>query len=459
MKKNILGQGSHDERRTTSRKDDRSSLPHSRSEEERRRRRQEWLMQQEREREHERLKRQKILEYELKRAREQGARHISGRSADHSRSKSKSRSRSLEDQHRRDTKATSSKPLVMSEKLETKCGATNLFKGPEGTKISTLELRRIKVDIHRNISVEGKINELQRDIVNPEDLTIIRRRGYSSLRTTLDHEGTINFVRTLNVNGEGSKPIFEREEIKGTSTEVKEVEEHRTVIALDNGGSAKKTDTFKRRSPSSPSSRNRSRSPRPSTSRRSRSRDSQSASCKFDRHSSRKSDRRRSRGKSRESEKKYKERRSSRDTESLPREHKDHRRDTRSSRLDHRDSRRRGNESRNEHESRTMDHSADSRERKRGRSRSGSRSRFRYRERQVIPSHCIEQVPYPIYYGPRPIMVGPVMPIRGQVPIARGRLPHSMMGPMRPFPPRFIPSDIYGLRPPPPPNYRFGSMF
>lgn len=49
------------------------------------------------------------------------------------------------------------------------------------------------------------------------------------------------------------------------------------------------------------------------------------------------------------------------------------------------------------------------------------------------------------------MMVGPMMPLRGQIPIARGRIPPSVMGPIRPFPPRFIPPNVYRLGPPP--NY------
>jgi len=40
-----------------------------------------------------------------------------------------------------------------------------------------MELRRIKVDIHRNIPVKGPVTELQRDIVNPEDVIVKRREG------------------------------------------------------------------------------------------------------------------------------------------------------------------------------------------------------------------------------------------------------------------------------------------
>lgn len=43
-------------------------------------------------------------------------------------------------------------------------------------------------------------------------------------------------------------------------------------------------------------------------------------------------------------------------------------------------------------------------------------------------------------------MVGPLVPIRGQGPLGSNR--HPMMGPLRPFAPRFIPADMYRLRPP-----------
>lgn len=48
-------------------------------------------------------------------------------------------------------------------------------------------------------------------------------------------------------------------------------------------------------------------------------------------------------------------------------------------------------------------------------------------------------------------MVGPMMPIGGQMPMGRGRMP-AMIGPMRPpFPPRFMPHEMFspGLRPTP----------
>jgi len=40
-----------------------------------------------------------------------------------------------------------------------------------------MELHRIKVNIHRNIPVKGPVTELQRDIVNPEDVIVKRREG------------------------------------------------------------------------------------------------------------------------------------------------------------------------------------------------------------------------------------------------------------------------------------------
>lgn len=58
-----------------------------------------------------------------------------------------------------------------------------MFKGPEGTKISTTELRRIKVDIRRNIPEQGPVTtELKRDILDPEDVIVKRREGNISLK-------------------------------------------------------------------------------------------------------------------------------------------------------------------------------------------------------------------------------------------------------------------------------------
>ncbi|KAG7209289.1 hypothetical protein KM043_015402 [Ampulex compressa] len=155
-------------------------ISRSRDEEEKQRRRREWQIQKEREKEHERLKQKMILEYEIRRAREQGLEYPKRRCSQHSNSKSRSRSPKI--RHRRTSPMTVFKLPVMSEKVESSCGKAPLFKGPEGTKISAAELKKIKVDIHRNISIKTTTNrELQRDIVNPEDVILKRRDGYSFL--------------------------------------------------------------------------------------------------------------------------------------------------------------------------------------------------------------------------------------------------------------------------------------
>lgn len=52
-----------------------------------------------------------------------------------------------------------------------------MFRGPQNAQINSMELHRIKVDIHRNIPVKGPVAELQRDILNPEDVIVKRREG------------------------------------------------------------------------------------------------------------------------------------------------------------------------------------------------------------------------------------------------------------------------------------------
>lgn len=65
----------------------------------------------------------------------------------------------------------------MYYRLESSNGTTPIFKGPEGTQISVTELRRIKVDIHRNIPGKSTADDLQREIINPEDVVVKRREG------------------------------------------------------------------------------------------------------------------------------------------------------------------------------------------------------------------------------------------------------------------------------------------
>ncbi|XP_050472196.1 uncharacterized protein LOC126864678 isoform X2 [Bombus huntii] len=341
MKRNVSNHSHRDEKLRLSRNGN-YEAGLRRTEEERLRRRREWMIEQQRLREHEKLKEKKILEYEIRRAIEKGLPLPRGRFSHHSRSKSKSKS--TENRHRTVTSNTSN-TSILSKKLEPSDGTTPLFKGPEGTQVSAAELRRIKVDIHRNVPGKATTDDLQRDIINPEDVLVKRREG------------------------EGSKPIFEREEIKGTTVKTDEIEERRTVVVLNNENLESKSKMNKKYTTSS---RNRSPSPRHRSSRHARSS---------------------------KDERSYRER---------------------------------------------------SRERSRER-----RERDRSREHRIPPSHYIEQIPVPVYYGdfpPRPIMVGPLVPIRGQVPPLGGT--RHMIGPLRPFPPRFIPPDMYRLRPPLNPRFR-----
>ncbi|XP_011705096.1 PREDICTED: uncharacterized protein LOC105460350, partial [Wasmannia auropunctata] len=63
----------------------------------------------------------------------------------------------------------------------------------------------------------------------------------------------------MNYIGEGCKPIFDREELKKTISKINEVEERRTVVAIDKEQSAPsiKSRTLKRRSLSLSPVRNR----------------------------------------------------------------------------------------------------------------------------------------------------------------------------------------------------------
>ncbi|KAI4481650.1 hypothetical protein M0804_009171 [Polistes exclamans] len=325
-------------------------------------RREQWKIQQKLESEFEKLKRRKIFEYELKRAREMNANISRGRSAYES--DSKTRDRSLENKSlEKKTKATSSKSSVMAEKLDTSgsVGSTSIFQGPEGIKISEKELHCIKVNVHRNLSVEMPSNELNRDIIKPEEVVIIRR------------------------SGEGSKPIFEREELQSSSKKHKEIEERRTVMAIESGDTGNKSESFRRRSPSSNLLRHRSQrsssSRRPKRQSRERYRERDRRDSEYDRPSS--------------SSNRY---RSSRNRESSCREYGNDRRDSSPKQdFSHRSESRRGDKEEESSSSSKFRNYSSNRER---RSRSRSRSRdSRYRERQMVPSYCVDQMPYPVYYG------------------------------------------------------------
>ena len=217
--------------------------------------------------------------------------------------------------------------------------------------------------------------------------------------------------------GEGSKPIFDREEIKRAIGET-EVEEHRTVVTVNLENLENKLKTLKRHSTSMSPTRTRSHnSPRRTWSR-------------HPRYDNSKHDGKRSYRSDREN--------------------------------DHSRERKDGERSYGDHRERPRDHSRD--RRKTARSRESPRERRdsdRSREQRVPAHRYIQQIPVSIYYGintfrPKPLMVGPWVPIRGPV---GGNMHPPMMRPFRTFPPRSIGihRDMYGFRPPL--NPRFPQMF
>ncbi|XP_078045403.1 feminizer [Augochlora pura] len=420
MKRNTSRSLQQSEKYKSSRSED-LEVSRSRSEEEKMLRRREWRIQQDRAREHEILKQKKIYEYEMRRAREKGLPLPKPPTF----GCSKSRSKSPGSQPRRTSSSATNTP-ILSERLESADGKVPLFKGPEGTKISAVELRRIKVDIHRNIPGKSTGSELLRDIINPEDVIVKRRAG------------------------EGSKPIFEREEIKGITTKAEEVEEHRTVVTVNNETIDSELKTFKKRSTSSSPIKTRSSSPRHTSSRLSRHGDSKHEDKRSYRNDR---DRYHSRGEGREHRDSYrhKERRHTQSQsveEERGRKSRDHSHSReREERKYERDSYHRDDRSYREYRERSRERSRD------------RRDRDRSRDQRVPMPHYIEQIPVPVCYGhfpPRPIMMAPMVPIRSQVPMGSSRHP-SMMGPLRPFAPRFILPDVHRLRAPP--NPRFGPMF
>lgn len=53
-----------------------------------------------------------------------------------------------------------------------------VFKGPETARIPVEELKKIQIDIHRNIATTAAASgEIERDIVNPDDIAVARKHG------------------------------------------------------------------------------------------------------------------------------------------------------------------------------------------------------------------------------------------------------------------------------------------
>nr|WCH76299.1 transformer F [Muscidifurax uniraptor] len=391
----------------------------SEKEKEKQKRRLAWMIQQEKEREHERLKRKKIEEYERKRVEQLGL-NRKRRSPSRSHSESRSRSRSEESHHRSRAKHRSSRSQVMSDKLNSLEGNKAFFNGPtEVPKLDEKELRQVVVNIHRKIPASATETSEIRRVVNHEEIILTRR------------------------DGEGAKPIFDRDELKQSI----EVEEHRTIEAIDKSSLVKKSYP-KRRSVSLSPRRHRSPSPHFQSSSRlytHRSRhDEYSRHHLEDRHY-----------KDHKNDRHYSESRDTSRDESRRRRSPRGRSHSRE-RDYHRDERDYSRSSRSEKEYREY----------RGRSHDRSydrRDRTDSRERRLPPAQYVEQVPFPVYYStgfaPRPMLVGPpipaIPPLRG--PLAgRGR---PLMAPMRPpFPPHFIgPQDMYRAVLPSDP--RFGRMY
>ncbi|XP_033228865.1 uncharacterized protein LOC117180475 [Belonocnema kinseyi] len=372
----------------------------TRSKEEISRRREEWLILQERKREHERRKQKMILEYELKRAAMLGSKEDSGRSSHRSRRERKSKS---PDHRSRDHKGQSRRQPFISQKFQSNDGDTHLLKGPRTIKFDLTELRRIRVDIHRNIpGIRATNCELQRDIVNPEEIKLKRRAD------------------------EGVKLIFDREELKHLKnvTSIGEVEDHQTV-RTDSERSGEKIHSSRRcsRSLSPPRIRNNS-----------------AQKVLF-------SHRYRKRNRSTDPEKRFRSNKPGEDNSLYRSDRKNNSLKRRFSReRSYSIERRRYPPAQYRSSRSTWDKkycrgkSKDRRERQRS-----SRNREREKSKDMMMpslSHYIAQVPVPVYYGnfpPRPVISGLMMSIRGPWP-QHLRFP---VRPRAPFSPQFIHPDFY----------------
>lgn len=112
MKRNVSNHSYRDEKLKSSRSEN-YETGLRRTEEERLRRRREWIIQQQMLREHERLKKKKILEYEICRALEKGL-PLPKRFSHHSSNKRKSKS--PESQHRTVATLSTSNTSILSKK-------------------------------------------------------------------------------------------------------------------------------------------------------------------------------------------------------------------------------------------------------------------------------------------------------------------------------------------------------
>ncbi|XP_032689076.1 serine/threonine-protein kinase fray2-like [Odontomachus brunneus] len=312
------------------------------------------------------------------------------------------------------------------------------------------------------LRVEGALLRLEVDRLHGE-LKRARASGPSSSPMEIDelHLPAMEVDRrTGHTSREGCKPLFEREEIKKV---VREVEEQRTVVSLDGEKSVSpsKLRISKRHSLSSSSIRSNNYSSEYLSSYHVRYRNTESKHPvrKVEYTDYHKSDRHNSIEKYKEYKNKYTDRdvRRHDSNRSYSRE-RDVRISDSKSIIDNRSYRNRYHDRSSERsrERRDRDRSRDrdrdwDRGRDRDRDRDRNRDRSRSRNRRTTVPHYVEHVPVPIYYSnfpPRPIMVSPMITIpRGQIPpLVRGQHP-PLMTPVRPFPPRFGPPDMYRIPP------------
>nr|ATE86742.1 transformer male isoform 1 [Asobara tabida]ATE86743.1 transformer male isoform 2 [Asobara tabida]ATE86744.1 transformer male isoform 3 [Asobara tabida] len=139
------------------------------------RKRKQWRIEQEQRREHEKRKQKMIQEYEEKRARELEQKKQRRRSKTRSRSASpgprRRRSRSSEGSRSRSTRA----PVTLERRGSSSTINIQFFKGNEGTNVNVKELKKIKVNIERDIPNAQGTSELLRDIESLDDIVLKRR--------------------------------------------------------------------------------------------------------------------------------------------------------------------------------------------------------------------------------------------------------------------------------------------
>lgn len=146
--------------------------------EEKRRRKKEWLIQQERERRHEKLKAQKIAEFERKRAEAlRRQREEERRKAEDSSRRSRSHSplkdgrKIVAQEYETEFKFIINFIILFFIKLLTKIDL--VFRSKDNNFNDPEERKKIVVVIERNISND----DLERDVGQPEEIVINRRIG------------------------------------------------------------------------------------------------------------------------------------------------------------------------------------------------------------------------------------------------------------------------------------------